>query len=82
MKKRNSDTKNKVNAKKGQRPRKRDESNGKEKNWTLFVTDQAPDNAVCPSNDKDYKLEHNNDEDESNDRTIEWILDCVRMLPG
>jgi hypothetical protein len=83
-KKRDSDTKNKVNAKKGQQPRKRNENNNKEKNWTLFVTYQAPDNSVCSSNDEDYNNEHDNSEDEGKERTIEWILDsgCGRHLTG
>jgi hypothetical protein len=83
-KKRDSNSKNKSNTKKGHQPRRRDENNGKEKNWTLFVTDQAPDNIVCSSNDKDNNIKDDVYEGKANDRTTEWILDsgCGRHLTG
>jgi hypothetical protein len=82
-KKRDSNLKNKSNIKKGHQPRKRNENYDKEKNRTLFVTDQAPDNIVC-SIDKNNNSENDIGEDESNDRTTEWILDsgCGRHLTG
>jgi hypothetical protein len=83
-KKRNSEPKKKANTKKGQQSKKRDENNSKEKYWTLFVTDQAPDNAVCSPNDEVYNNEYDSSEDEGKERTIEWILDsgCGRHLTG
>ncbi len=79
-----SDMKNKVSAKKGQQPRKRNETSGKEKNWTLFVTDQAPDNTVCYSTDKGCASNDKTGGFKYNDRTIEWILNsgCGRHLTG
>jgi hypothetical protein len=44
----------------------------------------APDDIVCSSNDKNYNSVNDIGEDESNDRTTEWILDsgCGRHLTG
>ncbi len=76
--------KNKVNAKKGQQPRKRNETSGKEKNWTLFVTDQASDNTVCYSTDNGCASNDKTGGFKYIDRTIEWMLDsgCGRHLTG
>jgi hypothetical protein len=64
-KKGDSNLKNKFNIKKGNQPRKRNENYDREKNWTLFVTDQAPDDIVSSSNDKNHKSENDIGEDES-----------------
>jgi hypothetical protein len=69
----------KPNAKKSHRTKKKGSESNKEKNWTLFVTDRAPDDAICSSTEKEEagRLE-------SVDHTIEWILDsgCDRHLTG
>jgi hypothetical protein len=69
-KKRDSNLKNRFNTKKGHHPRKRNENHDKEKNWTLFITDQAPDGIVCSSNDKNHNSENDIGEDENNENDI------------
>ena len=78
-KKRDNGSTKKPTAKKSQKPKKKDSESNKEKNWTLFVTDRAPDDAICTSTEKEEAGSY-----ESVGHTTEWILDsgCGRHLTG
>jgi hypothetical protein len=78
------DSKKKADTKKPRKTKKKDSDSSKEKNWTLFVTDRAPDKAVCSSTDKECASDDETGGLKDHDRTIERILDsgCDRHLTG
>ncbi len=79
-----ADSKKKADAKKPRKTKKKDSDSSKEKSLTLFVTDRAPDDAVCSSTDKECASDNETGGLKDHDRTIEWILDsgCGRHLTG